>query len=204
MNTSRSSVIHWLRQRSSRVFCWITASLFPKTLQPRQCTGDFHTLAQDVFHKPSFFPCYSVDVHLSLCPESVQGHSQAVDVEAESGECSLFPESQLSAIYCLVWQNRWPLPSNQQPLTLPFWKSCLLCCFMWKLTSDTHKHGGSCHRDTDWMSPLFLLRLVRYTLDEFGTARRSAVVRGFIDALTRGGPGGTPRPIEMHSHDPMR
>jgi len=30
------------------------------------------------------------------------------------------------------------------------------------------------------------------------------VVRGFIDALTRGGPGGTPRPIEMHSHDPLR
>lgn len=48
------------------------------------------------------------------------------------------------------------------------------------------------------------LCLDRYTLDEFGTARRSAVVRGFIDALTRGGPGGTPRPIEMHSHDPMR
>uniref|UniRef100_A0A4W4GYM2 Conserved oligomeric Golgi complex subunit 6 n=1 Tax=Electrophorus electricus TaxID=8005 RepID=A0A4W4GYM2_ELEEL len=46
--------------------------------------------------------------------------------------------------------------------------------------------------------------LYKYTLDEFGTARRSAVVRGFIDALTRGGPGGTPRPIEMHSHDPLR
>uniref|UniRef100_A0A7N6F9M3 Conserved oligomeric Golgi complex subunit 6 n=1 Tax=Anabas testudineus TaxID=64144 RepID=A0A7N6F9M3_ANATE len=46
--------------------------------------------------------------------------------------------------------------------------------------------------------------LYKYTLDEFGTARRCAVVRGFIDALTRGGPGGTPRPIEMHSHDPMR
>ncbi|TRY59115.1 hypothetical protein DNTS_009558, partial [Danionella cerebrum] len=46
--------------------------------------------------------------------------------------------------------------------------------------------------------------LYKYTLDEFGTARRSAVVRGFIDALTRGGPVGTPRPIEMHSHDPMR
>ena len=41
-------------------------------------------------------------------------------------------------------------------------------------------------------------------MDEFGTARRSTVVRGFIDALTRGGPGGTPRPIEMHSHDPLR
>ncbi|KAM9801704.1 conserved oligomeric Golgi complex subunit 6 [Neosynchiropus ocellatus] len=46
--------------------------------------------------------------------------------------------------------------------------------------------------------------LYKYVLDEFGTARRNAVVRGFIDALTRGGPGGTPRPIEMHSHDPMR
>ncbi|XP_051782301.1 conserved oligomeric Golgi complex subunit 6 isoform X1 [Erpetoichthys calabaricus] len=46
--------------------------------------------------------------------------------------------------------------------------------------------------------------LYKYTLDEFGTARRCAVVRGFIDALTRGGPGGTPRPIEIHSHDPMR
>ncbi|KAF3825868.1 hypothetical protein GH733_006695 [Mirounga leonina] len=45
---------------------------------------------------------------------------------------------------------------------------------------------------------------IKYTLDEFGTARRSTVVRGFIDALTRGGPGGTPRPIEMHSHDPLR
>ncbi|XP_054852884.1 conserved oligomeric Golgi complex subunit 6 isoform X1 [Eublepharis macularius] len=46
--------------------------------------------------------------------------------------------------------------------------------------------------------------LYKYTLDEFATARRSTVVRGFIDALTRGGPGGTPRPIEMHSHDPLR
>uniref|UniRef100_A0A4X2LCK1 Conserved oligomeric Golgi complex subunit 6 n=1 Tax=Vombatus ursinus TaxID=29139 RepID=A0A4X2LCK1_VOMUR len=46
--------------------------------------------------------------------------------------------------------------------------------------------------------------LYKYTLDEFGTARRSTVVRGFIDALTRGGPAGTPRPIEMHSHDPLR
>ncbi|KAJ8280646.1 hypothetical protein GJAV_G00057290 [Gymnothorax javanicus] len=46
--------------------------------------------------------------------------------------------------------------------------------------------------------------LFKYTLDEFGTARRCAVVRGFIDALTRGGSGGTPRPIEMHSHDPLR
>ncbi|XP_065056579.1 conserved oligomeric Golgi complex subunit 6-like isoform X1 [Rhopilema esculentum] len=46
--------------------------------------------------------------------------------------------------------------------------------------------------------------LFKYTLDELGGARRSAVVRCFIDALTRGGPGGTPRPIELHSHDPIR
>lgn len=26
----------------------------------------------------------------------------------------------------------------------------------------------------------------------------------FIGALTRGGPGGMPRPIEMHAHDPRR
>jgi len=31
------------------------------------------------------------------------------------------------------------------------------------------------------------LKNSRYSLDEFGKARRSAVVRGFIDALTRGG-----------------
>lgn len=41
-------------------------------------------------------------------------------------------------------------------------------------------------------------------MDEYGTARRNAIVRGFIDALTRGGPGGTPRPIELSSHDPLR
>ena len=29
--------------------------------------------------------------------------------------------------------------------------------------------------------------ILRYTLDEYGTARRTAVVRCFIDALTRGG-----------------
>ncbi|XP_076347341.1 conserved oligomeric Golgi complex subunit 6 [Tachypleus tridentatus] len=46
--------------------------------------------------------------------------------------------------------------------------------------------------------------LFKYCLDEYGTARRAAVVRGFIDALTRGGPGGMPRPIELHSHDPLR
>ncbi|CAF1225452.1 unnamed protein product [Adineta steineri] len=46
--------------------------------------------------------------------------------------------------------------------------------------------------------------LFKYALDEYGTARRNALVRGFIEALTRGGPGGMPRPIELSSHDPLR
>jgi len=41
-------------------------------------------------------------------------------------------------------------------------------------------------------------------LEEVCGVRRSLVIRTFIDALTRGGPGGTPRPIELHAHDPMR
>lgn len=52
--------------------------------------------------------------------------------------------------------------------------------------------------------------LFTYTLDEYAGARRTAVVRGFIDALTRGGSSterssaNAPKPIEMHSHDPLR
>eukprot|EP00124_Ichthyophonus_hoferi_P001365 Ihof_evm13s68 gene=Ihof_evmTU13s68 len=46
--------------------------------------------------------------------------------------------------------------------------------------------------------------LFRYCCDEIGTVRRTTVIRQFIDALAIGGPGGFPRPIEMHSHDPLR
>ncbi|XP_065840414.1 conserved oligomeric Golgi complex subunit 6-like [Oscarella lobularis] len=47
--------------------------------------------------------------------------------------------------------------------------------------------------------------LYKYSLDEMASARRAAVVRMFIDALTRGGgSSGTSRPIELHSHDPLR
>lgn len=41
-------------------------------------------------------------------------------------------------------------------------------------------------------------------MDEYCTSRRSVLVRAFIDALTQGGVGGTPKPIEMHAHDPKR
>jgi conserved oligomeric Golgi complex subunit 6 len=34
--------------------------------------------------------------------------------------------------------------------------------------------------------------------------RQATLLSAFLDALTRGGPGGLPRPIELHAHDPMR
>ena len=44
--------------------------------------------------------------------------------------------------------------------------------------------------------------LYKYCVDEYVLARRSALVQGFIDALTKGNNGG--RPIELVSHDPAR
>lgn len=34
--------------------------------------------------------------------------------------------------------------------------------------------------------------------------RQATLLSAFTDALTRGGRGGLPRPIELHAHDPMR
>jgi conserved oligomeric Golgi complex subunit 6 len=44
--------------------------------------------------------------------------------------------------------------------------------------------------------------LFKYTLDEYCNSRRNAVVKFFIDSLTRG--SGTTKPIELNSHDPLR
>jgi hypothetical protein len=46
--------------------------------------------------------------------------------------------------------------------------------------------------------------MVRYILDEYCNSRRNAILKLFIDALTKGGPNGNPRPIELNSHDPLR
>ena len=35
-------------------------------------------------------------------------------------------------------------------------------------------------------------------------SRQTVLLSAFTNALTRGGPGGLPRPIELHAHDPMR
>ncbi|CAI7820144.1 unnamed protein product, partial [Closterium sp. NIES-54] len=46
--------------------------------------------------------------------------------------------------------------------------------------------------------------LFRYCTEEVANTRHNALFRRFIAALTRGGPGGMPRPIEVHAHDPLR
>lgn len=46
--------------------------------------------------------------------------------------------------------------------------------------------------------------MFKHCLDEYGTVRRSVIVRNLIDALTRGGPGGNPPPIDLNSNDPVR
>ncbi|GAB2285196.1 Golgi transport complex subunit 6 [Dionaea muscipula] len=46
--------------------------------------------------------------------------------------------------------------------------------------------------------------LFKYCAEELANMRHNALFRRFISALTRGGPGGMPRPIEVHAHDPLR
>lgn len=46
--------------------------------------------------------------------------------------------------------------------------------------------------------------LLRMCSEEVGSARRASLVGRFVTALTTGGPGGMPRPIELHAHDAMR
>ncbi|CAI4228235.1 unnamed protein product [Auanema sp. JU1783] len=45
--------------------------------------------------------------------------------------------------------------------------------------------------------------LLKYSLDEFCTARKNQILRHYIDALTKGAHGGG-KPIELMSHDPQR
>lgn len=46
--------------------------------------------------------------------------------------------------------------------------------------------------------------LFNYCAEEVANMRHNALFRRFISALTRGGPGELPRPIEVHAHDPLR
>ncbi|GAA5901349.1 Golgi transport complex subunit COG6 [Sporobolomyces salmoneus] len=46
--------------------------------------------------------------------------------------------------------------------------------------------------------------LLSEVLTVLGTTRSTSILNLFLDALTRGGPNGLPRPIELHAHDPIR
>ena len=46
--------------------------------------------------------------------------------------------------------------------------------------------------------------LFQSCMDEVSNIRRVALLNGFRDALTVGGPGGFPRPIDFHAHDALR
>ncbi|WVQ78637.1 hypothetical protein IAT38_000724 [Cryptococcus sp. DSM 104549] len=46
--------------------------------------------------------------------------------------------------------------------------------------------------------------LLRDALQTLTSTRQSSILQQFLDALTRGGPHGLPRPIELHAHDPTR
>lgn len=46
--------------------------------------------------------------------------------------------------------------------------------------------------------------LLKDALTVLATTRQAAILQAFLDALTRGGPNGLPRPIEIHAHDPTR
>jgi len=45
---------------------------------------------------------------------------------------------------------------------------------------------------------------LRDALQTLTSTRQASTLTAFLDALTRGGPNGLPRPIELHAHDPTR
>ncbi|QRV75275.1 Conserved oligomeric complex COG6 [Ceratobasidium sp. AG-Ba] len=46
--------------------------------------------------------------------------------------------------------------------------------------------------------------LLQEALDVLASVRQATLLNAFLAALTRGGPSGLPRPIELHAHDPTR
>ena len=82
--------------------------------------------------------------------------------------------------------------------------------FKWTMDACRSTSSGLSPMDSDLL-PLALSNLqkarpslVQEVMDEYCQARKNYVTRSFLDALTLGGPGGTPKPIELHAHDPQR
>ena len=82
--------------------------------------------------------------------------------------------------------------------------------FKWTMDACRSTSSGLSPMDSDLL-PLALSHLqkarpslIQEVMDEYCQARKNYVTRSFLDALTLGGPGGTPKPIELHAHDPQR
>ncbi|KAI8622698.1 oligomeric Golgi complex subunit 6 [Chytriomyces sp. MP71] len=76
-----------------------------------------------------------------------------------------------------------------------------------------HQLPSNLKRETPELSPVLrkamaALRtrptLFQNCIDDISQIRQETIVQAFMDALTRGGPNGVPRPIELHAHDPVR
>ncbi|KAJ8470032.1 hypothetical protein OPV22_024375 [Ensete ventricosum] len=66
------------------------------------------------------------------------------------------------------------------------------------------KHDAQQLLDERDTSHFRLVQWGSYCAEEIANMRHHALFRRFISALTRGGPGGLPRPFEVHAHDPLR
>ena len=56
---------------------------------------------------------------------------------------------------------------------------------------------SKCWSEIDYVAPSESLTILSST-------RQNSLLTSFLTALTRGGPSGLPRPIELHAHDPLR
>jgi hypothetical protein len=59
-------------------------------------------------------------------------------------------------------------------------------------------------RSTVFIRHIVVVRTAREALTFFSQTRQATLLSSFLTALTRGGPSGLPRPIELHAHDPLR
>ena len=110
------------------------------------------------------------------------------------------------AMHLFRIHHRWCQNMVRTPVTHLVTASCAtffvlttFWCHLWSVTQKNRGKNGICLVSTVYTkhpykklmsytdSPYPYLLHHRYTLDEYGTARRTAVVRCFIDALTRGG-----------------
>lgn len=114
-----------------------------------------------MFHgRPLFCLTAFLEMHLSQCPERIQGHVPVGDVEAERVETSV-PGILIQHYLLFSLSQRLPLPSNQNNLKLfPFGKAaCIVdvCQWLTSATQSAQKHFSHevCVLNVVFLSPLF-------------------------------------------------